>query len=600
MAGDPTNLEVMRNALESIADSMAITLYRTSRSAVVRLGWDFSTSVLTPEGDLVGQGMCHPIHLGGMMPALKGCLARYGNRVEPGDILINNDPYEGAQHLPDIYLFKPVFKDGILVAYVSAICHHSDIGGRVPGGQGYDNTEIYQEGLRIPPLKLFERGEPNETLYRLLEKAVRNPEQVLGDLLAQITAVRLGERELLALIERIGFKEYTGLIDDLLDYTERLTREAIRALPDGSWTFTDYVDDDGITDDLIEIVARVTKKGDEIHVDFDGTSPQCKGSITGLFHMNENFVHMALRCLLGRDLPSTAGFFRPITISAPPGSFVNPLPPAPVAARQLGGRRINQAVWGALAQMAPNKVFACPGGADASMATSGLDKSRTPWRGWVLTEGFNETACGGRPDKDGMDGQGSNVTNQANTPIEILEVEYPIRILDYGFVPSSEGPGKFRGGLAMVRTYEYLEDGLEVRTRSDRSKRPPWGLFGGGSAPGARVALTSGGVERDLPPKSTITVGRGDRLWTQWCGAGGYGDPLDRDPEKVLWDVVEEKMTSRHARDAYGVIIDSRRRRVDAGATEKLRALRKRSRRGVSDGVSNSAEVRADSPAASA
>ena len=189
----------------------------------------------------------------------------------------------------------------------------------------------------------------------------------------------------------------------------------------------------------------MTKSGDEIHVDFDGTSPQCRGSIVGLFHMNTNFVHMALRSLLGADLPSTSGFFRPITITAPPGCFVNPLPPAAVAARQLGGRRINQAVWGALARMAPERVFACPGGADASIAFSGLDKSGEPWRGWVLTEGFNEIACGGRPARDGMEGQGSNITNQANTPVELLEREYPIRVDEYGFVPDTEGPGRSTG-----------------------------------------------------------------------------------------------------------------------------------------------------------
>lgn len=573
---DPTKLEVVRNALESIADTMAIALYRTARSAVVRLGWDFSTSILTPNGDLVGQGMCHPIHLGGMMPALKGCLAHYADDINPGDVLITNDPYEGAQHLPDIYLFKPVFKNDALVAYVSAISHHSDIGGRVPGGQGFDNTEIYQEGLRIPPLKLFERGEPSETIYRMLETAVRTPEQVKGDLLAQITSVRLGEREVLELVERIGPREFANQVEALLDHTEILTRRAIRALPDGTWEFKDYIDDDGISGDLITIVARVTKTGDEIHVDFDGTSPQCKGSITGLFHMNTNFVHMAFRCLLGPDFPSNAGFFRPITISAPEGSFVNPLPPAPVAARQLGGRRINHAVWGAFAQMVPDRVFACPGGADASMATSGLDRSRTPWRHWILTEGFNETSCGGRPDKDGMEGQGSNVTNQANTPIELLEIEYPIRILEYGFARDTEGPGRFRGGLAMVRTYEYLDDGIEVRTRADRSKRPPWGLFGGGDAVGPRVSIVSNGVERELPLKSTITVKKGDRLSTQWCGGGGYGDPLERDPDKVLWDVIEEKISAQHARETYGVVIDLERRQVDAGATELLRATRRR------------------------
>ena len=569
---DPTRLEVIRNALEGIADTMAISLYQTARSAVVRLGWDFSTAVLSAEGDLVGQGMCHPVHLGGMMPALAGCLAYFGDDIHPEDILITNDPYEGAQHLPDIYLFKPVFHDGAIAGYVAAICHHADIGGAVPGGQGYDNTEIYQEGLRIPPLKLYERGEADETIYRLLDKAVRAPDMVKGDLLAQVTATKIGEAGLLALIERTGVAAYHNLVADLLDYTERLTRRAIVTLPDGTWSFTDYVDNDGISEDTIEIVATVTKSGDEIHVDFDGTSPQCRGSIVGLFHMNTNFVHMALRCLLGADLPSTAGFFRPFTITAPEGCFVNPRPPAAVAARQLGGRRINQAVWGALAQMAPDRVFACPGGADSSIAFSGLDKHQEPWRGWVLTEGINEIACGGRPDKDGMEGQGSNITNQANTPIELLELEYPIRIEEYGFVTDTEGPGRYRGGLALVRTYTFLDDEIETRVRSDRAKCPPWGVQGGGSAPAARVSLTRDGEERTLPGKSTTIMSRGDRLRTQWCGAGGYGGPLDREPERVLHDVIEEKITPAHAREAYGVILDDGGRAVDREATDALRS----------------------------
>ena len=569
---DPTQLEVIRNALESIADEMAITLYRTSRSAGVRLGWDFSTAVLTPDGDLVGQGMCHPIHLGGMMPALKGCIAYFGDRIQPDDVLITNDPYEGAQHLPDIYLFKPVYREDALVGFVGAICHHADIGGRVPGGQGFDNREIFQEGLRIPPLKLYQQGRPNETLFRLIEKAVRIPQHVLGDLRAQKTSLELGEHQMSALVDRHGVERYRVVTQALIDHTERLTRQAIAALPDGAWTFTDYVDDDGIGDTLIAIVATVSKQGDSIHVDFSGTSPQCEGSITGLAHMNESWVHMALRSMLSPDLPSTAGFFRPITVSAPLGSFFNPRLPAAVGARSVGGRRINQAVWGALAQMAPDRVFGCPGGADAGMNMTGIDRRQTPWRPWVLTEGFNEIACGGRPDKDGMEGQGSNVTNQANAPIEILELEYPLRILEYGFAADSEGPGQFRGGLALARRYQFLEDDTQVRVRSDRWKYPPWGAAGGEAAPGPVVDLRNRDGVASVPGKSEITVHRDDELYTQWCGAGGYGDPLSRRPEDVLWDVVEEKISVAHAADVYGVVVDKERREINAAATRRRRA----------------------------
>ena len=229
-ARDPASLEVIRNALEGVADGMAITLYRTARSAVVRLGWDFSTAVLAANGELVGQGMCHPVHLGGMMPALQGCLRRFHNELSPGDILILNDPYEGGQHLPDIYLFKPIFHGAQLAAFAGAICHHSDIGGRVAGGQGFDNVDIFQEGLRIPPLKLFSKGEPNETLFAILEKAVRTPDQVLGDLKACIAAIELGEREIQNLIARLGIERYLALTTELIDYTETFDSKADRSL----------------------------------------------------------------------------------------------------------------------------------------------------------------------------------------------------------------------------------------------------------------------------------------------------------------------------------------------------------------------------------
>ena len=575
---DPLRLEVIRNALEGIADEMAITLYRTARSSGVRFGWDFSTAVMAPNGDLVGQGTCHPIHLGGMMPALVGCLDYFGEDIAAADVLISNDPYCGAQHLPDVYLFKPAYHAGVLVGYLGAICHHSDIGGRVPGGQGFDNTEIFQEGLRIPPLKLYQAGEPNDTLFRLIEKAVRTPDHVLGDLKAQLAALELGERRLGELVARLGPADYAALTHALIEHTERLTRQAIAELPDGAWSFADFIDNDGISETPIEIVATVGKQGDTFHVDFAGTSPQAAGSISGLKHMNENFVHMALRSLLNPDLPSTAGFFRPITIASPEGSFVNPDPPAAVGARQLGGRRINHAVWGALAAMAPERAFACPGGADASVTVSGVHKERTPRQSWVLTEGFNETACGGRPDKDGMDGQGSNVTNMANTPVEELEREHPLRIRAYGLVPDSEGPGTFRGGLAMIRTYEILDDEVRVQIRSDRGMRQPWGVAGGGSAPPPAVWLGNRDGKTRMPGKSIVMANAGDWIETQWCGAGGYGDPLARRPEAVLQDVTEEKITVARARYIYGVVLAPDGQSVDDGETRAQRDLLRQTR----------------------
>ena len=358
---DPIRMEVIKNALESIADGMALTVVRTSRSSVVRTSLDFSTGVLDSRGELVGQSMCSPTHLGGMMPALKSCLDRFEGRIYPGDILITNDPYEGGSHLPDIFLLKPVWMGDRIVAYLCAMAHHTDIGGRVPGGNACDSTEIYQEGLRIPALKLQERGEPNETLLRILEKAVRVPDKVLGDLKGQEAALYFGEREYIKLAERYGIEELEASVDELLDYTEELTRSSIAAMPDGTWTFTDTVDNDGFDDTPIDIVATVTKADDHIGVDFTGTSPQCKGAIQPVFATTKAMVYAVLRSVMEGDIPNTAGYFRPVTVFAPEGTFVNPMPPAPVAARALGCRRITHALYGAFAQMLPDRVFACPG-----------------------------------------------------------------------------------------------------------------------------------------------------------------------------------------------------------------------------------------------
>jgi len=266
---DPVRLEILKNALEAIADSMAITVVRTCRSSVVRTAMDFSTSLLTPKAELIGQGMTQSIHLGAMPPALKACLQYYDGRIHPGDILINNDPYEGGSHLPDVFLFKPIFVGDVIAAYVCAMSHHTDMGGRVFGSNACDNTEIYQEGLRIPPLKLYDQGVPNETLFRLFEKGVRVPEQVLGDLLGNVAALQLGEREYTRLVQQIGLEELLSHQEEILDYTESLTRSLIRTMPDGQWQFTDYLDNDGVTPDPIAIVVNLTKEGDSLcyHLD---------------------------------------------------------------------------------------------------------------------------------------------------------------------------------------------------------------------------------------------------------------------------------------------------------------------------------------------
>jgi N-methylhydantoinase B len=572
---DLIELDVVYNALAGISDAMAVTLVRTSRSSIVRLAWDFSTGLLSPRGELVGQGLCQPIHMGGMPPALHACLRRYEGQIRPGDILINNDPYEGGSHLPDVFMFKPVFAGDTLVAWACAMSHQTDMGGRVAGSNASDSTEIYQEGLRIPPLKLYEEGRPNEALFRILEKAVRVPDKVLGDVRGQVTALRLGEQELLRLAERYGADELLALQEELLDHTERLTRLGIGQLPDGQWSFTDYIDDDGFDSGTIAIVAHLAKAGDEIRVDFTGTSPQVAGAINTPLDSTKSMVYAVVRTVLGGDIPNTGGYFRPVTVTAPEGTYVNPLPPAPVAARYLGCLRVSQAVFGAFAMMLPERVPACTGGCDANITFAGYHRNGLARQAWIQVEGLNEVATGGSATRDGMDAQSSPVSNITNIPAELIEVDHPIRIEEYALIPDSEGVGRSRGGLGLVRHYRFLAEETLIQLRADRMKHPPYGLSGGQPSQPTRVTLIDGGsgATRAMPSKFIVNARRGDALRLEMPGGGGWGDPLSRDPARVVADVVAEKVTPARAETVYGVVVDTARRQVDTEATQRRRCL---------------------------
>ena len=373
---DPVTREVIKNALMSTADTMALTVVRTARSAVIKHGMDFSTSLFNAEGLQVAQGLTLPPHLGSMAPALEGVINAFGDDVNPGDIFANNDPYEGASHLPDIFLFKPIFKNDVLIGWSCCIGHQTDIGGRVAGGNACDNTEIYQEGLIIPPIKLYEQGELNKAVWRILEKNVRVPDKVLGDVQALLAAVRFGEQDMLRLVDDYGHEELKNYMTDILDTTERLTRAEVSLLPQGEWEFTDYIDNDGIDLHPIQIHAKVKIDGGEISVDFDGTSPQAKGSINPNFAYTKSNVYAVLKCLIDPAIQSNSGFFRPFNITAPEGCFVNPQHPAPVAARGLAGFRICQTIFGAMAQALPGKVPAAWGGGEIGVSWGGYEENR--------------------------------------------------------------------------------------------------------------------------------------------------------------------------------------------------------------------------------
>ena len=572
---DPVTREIVKNYLYGAADTMAVTVVRTARSAVVKDGMDFSTAIFNADGDQVAQGLSLPFHMGAMQPALDAVRAYYGDDVKPGDIFANNDPYEGGSHLPDIFLFKPVFYNEALVAWTCCIAHQTDIGGRVAGGNACDNTEIYQEGLRIPPIKLVEEGVMNKAVWRIINKNVRVPDMVQGDVMAQMAALRQGERDVLQLLEEHGIEDIKSYMTDIIDYTERITRAEIEGLPNGSWEFTDYIDDDGINPDPIAIKVQVTIEGDEMLVDFTGTSPQAKGSINPNLPFTKSAVYAVFKNLTNPNITANAGFFRPIKVVAPPGCYVNAQHPAPVAARGLGGFRVAHAVFGAMAKAMPDRVPGAWGGGEVAISFGGYYPDG---KAFVFVEFNNDGPRGGGPYADGADGAAAPVTNQANTPIESIEANQPLLVTKYGFVTDTEGPGEFRGGLGIVREFQLLHEEASLQVRSDRGKFLPWGTQGGSPGSPTRNTLNPDAEAERLPAKFLRTLKQGDVYHLIQAGAGGYGDPLDRDPDAVMADLVQEKVTVERAREAYGVVVDTETMAVDAAATEKLREGMRRER----------------------
>ncbi len=567
---DPVQVELLKNALTAIADEMAITVVRTARSFVIKESLDFSCGLMDADGALVAQGLCLPLHMGSFPPTMESILRDFGQDMRPGDVFATNDPYlGGGTHLPDIFVFKPVFLDGALLGFAAAIGHQTDIGGRVAGGNACDNTEIYQEGVRIPPVRIVDAGKPDDVFFKLMRANVRVPEKVLGDIMATIAACRRGEEGLQALGRAHGARSLKRQMKDLIDYAEELTRADLRALPDGRWTFEDFLDDDGFQQEPIRIFAEIVKEGSELTADFRGTSPQVKGSINMPRSFTCSATYACVRSIMDPSIPNNEGFFRPITVVTEPGSFVDCTHPAPVAARGLGATRVTDCLWGALARMLPHKVFACGVQGDYGVTIAGY---RPDGRPFVNLE-FLYSGWGGRPDKDGIDGISSLAVNYANTPAEVVEVEQPLRIERYGFRPDTGGAGKHRGSLSIVRDYRLVgADEAVLQVRGDRQKFRPFGLCGG--RPGAfaaNVINPDSEAPRVPPGKFMTTMKEGEVFRALLAGGGGWGDPLERDPALVLDDVLNDKVSPECARSEYGVQIDTDAMRVDEDATRDLR-----------------------------
>lgn len=585
---DPFEFELFKNALLSVADEMALTVHRTTYSSVLRDNLDYSTGFFDAQGRMVAQGFSLPAHLGSMPTALRAVLDRFGGDIRPGDVFALNDPFKGGMHLPDIFIFKPIFVDGALLAFGGSISHHTDVGGRVAGSNAADSTEIYQEGIRIPPMRIYDGGRRNDTFFELIETNVRVPAKVAGDLRAQLAACHIAEVAFIDLCRSYGTAKVEQLIDALLIYSERLTRAEIAKLPDGVFGFEDWLDDDGIdVGRPVLLKVTITKLGETIRFDWTGSSPQVKGALNSTLSYAKSACYCGLLSVMDNGVPTNEGVFRAIEVIAPAGTIVNCVLPAATAARGLTGFRMVDAVFGAFARMLPDKVFAASDGGNTNISIGGYHADRSAF----IYCDFTCSAWGGRPWADGLDGNSNIFANMAGQSAEVTEAEQPLRIENYELLGDRGGAGRFRGGAPYRRTYVLLEDEAILSVRADRRDIRPYGLYGGyPGGPSMNYVVRQGGRPEIFPSKFHGHLRRGDRFIHEVAGAGGWGDPLERAPLSVLKDVRNELVSRAAARSLYGVVLrpdgadspDLNEAGVDEAATVAMRA-RIRAARGWSE-----------------
>ncbi len=572
-AFDPILVEVIKNELAAITEEMAIAVWKTGRSAMVKTG-DFATAMCDGQGRLIGQGYAAPFQLAFFIEMMPYVLNKYGGTFKPGDVLVVNDPYAGITHMPDVAIIAPAFWQGQLVAFTLSYSHHTDIGGRFPGGFSSQCTETFEEGLRLPIVKLYDEGTRNDALLETVLANVRVSEEWLGDVEAKIAGCWRGEQEIKALLDKYGLQTYQSSCDYLIDYAERATRAAIRAIPPGEYVYDDTFEDDGFGTDgaALPLKLALRVEGDTLTADFTGTAPQARGAINLPLSMTKATVYGSVKSIVSPDVLTNVGFVRPINVIAPPGTLVNPRFPAAVGGRAPLFFRVFDMLFRALAKALPERV-PIPGEGGDVLHFTGQKEDGTPFA--VMDIYFG--GWGGRPMKDGIDGVAPMSFGSYGTiPAELLEREYPLVVDGFGYVPDTAGAGKHRGSLSIYKQWRFLQPG-KVMVRTNRLLRVSDGLAGG--APGALSTniLNPGAENLQLPRKAHLhmEVKPGDRIYHVVSGSGGHGDPWEREPEKVLVDVKDEKLTIVGAREQYGVVIDPQSLSVDWEKTAVLRQKRR-------------------------
>jgi N-methylhydantoinase B len=568
--GDALRLEIFRHALTGITDEMSVTLRRAAYSTNIKTRLDFSCALLDGQARMAAQSFAQPIHLGTLAHFVPAIIAQYRGPLENGDAILCNDSHLGGLHLNDVALVAPLFVDGKAFAYAVAMAHHVDMGGGTPGSIGLWREQV-QEGLIIPPVRIQHRGVVDPTALAFLTANVRSPRESEGDLRAQLASVTVGLRRLQELIDDRGLEAVATGIDDLLAYTRRRSAAAIAELPQGTIEAEDFLDDDGVGGEPVRIHARITIGGGRVEFDLTGTGDQRPSSINTTKGGALSACAYALRCFIDPDIPVNDGFYRFVRVNAPAGTVVNATHPAPVVGGWETAMRLVETLFQAVAQALPERV---PAGSKGMICHVGFG-GRNPRDGELFA--FLETVAGGfggRSSSDGPDAVQPHPQNTENAPVEETEINYPVRILRYELIEESEGPGRHRGGLGLRRDYTF-EDEVSFTILADRDRWGPSGLFGGKAAPPARYILDPDGAATRVSSKTTLALKAGEIISVQSCGGGGYGPPTDRDPEAVLKDVMDARITPERARDEYGVVVDLATRSVDEAATAAARGGRR-------------------------
>lgn len=568
---DLTKLDIVSNALLSIGDEMSAALQRAAYSTNIKTRLDFSCAFFDRDLRLITQAFGQPTHLGSLPHSVPRAIAEYGiENLGPGDAIVLNDPHRGAVHLNDVAMISPVFDGDALLGIVANVAHHVDIGGSTPGSLGV-TTEVYQEGLIIPPVKLVRGGQFDPDILRFICTNVRLPHESAGDFRAQLAANNLAGRRLRELSQRLGAGAFEAYCDALIAYSARRTREDLARLPLGTYEAEDYLDNDGVTDEPVRVAVRVTVDADGVTVDLTGTAAQRAAPINATFSMTHSGVAYALRTQVDPDIPINDGFYRSFRVVAPEGTIVNARHPAAVAAGWEVCFRVTEAVFKALSQAVPERVVAGTKGCICNVAFGGM----RPTSGRYYA--YYETLAGGggaRLGKDGMDGVQTHIHNTENAPVEEVEVTYPFRVRQVSLIPDSEGPGTYRGGLGVRRDYWFPDHPVRFSILSDRAIFPPWGLLGGHAARPAHYIRDPDGAAAELNSKVTLGLAPGEVISVQTPGGGGYGPPDQRDPEAVARDVRLGKVSAERARSIYRVVLAPEGSTVDTEATAKLRAER--------------------------